>query len=75
MVLSLSIHALVERRLQLAGTLMGGHDVALEVMRYIQGGLIQPIVHEVKLQEIPDRMMDLAACKATVGKIVARIEP
>lgn len=75
MVLNLSIHALVERRLQLAGTLMGGHDVALEVMRYIQGGLIQPIVYEVKLEEIPDRLMDLAACNASVGKIVAKLGP
>lgn len=72
LVLSISIHALVERNLHLTGNLMGDHCASLEVMGYISTGLIQPLITRVTLEDIPDQMQRMVDCKS-IGKIVARI--
>ncbi|KAH6652256.1 hypothetical protein BKA67DRAFT_648140 [Truncatella angustata] len=73
LVLKLFIHALVERNLHLIGSLMGDHSVALEAMRLIENGTIEPLINKVRLEDIAMQMQNLANGKAGIGKIVARI--
>lgn len=56
----------------MTGSLMGGHDVCLQVMEYICDGLIHPMITEVPLEDVPQYLGNLVNC-TSVGKIVARI--
>ncbi|CAG9951557.1 unnamed protein product [Clonostachys rosea f. rosea IK726] len=69
---SLSIHDLVERKLHLTGTLMGGHDVALEVMDYISSGRIRPVIVERKIENVPEILEQIVDCKG-IGKMVVNM--
>lgn len=69
---SLPINALVERNLHLTGTLMGGHEEALEVMEYIVSGQVKPICTEVVLEDVPEQMQKQVDCETT-GKVVVRV--
>lgn len=56
--LSLPIHSVVERDLQLAGYLMGGHREALEVMEYIRSGQIMPRITERSIRaQCPNKLL------------------
>ncbi|CAG9978490.1 unnamed protein product [Clonostachys byssicola] len=67
--ISTPVNSLVERNLRISGTLMGGHQEALEVISYIQSGLISPLTETVPLSKVPEQMQRLLECKVT-GKIV-----
>ncbi|KAH7123494.1 chaperonin 10-like protein [Dactylonectria estremocensis] len=69
---SLPVNVLVERNLHLAGTLMGGHEEALEVMEYIVSGRIKPIITQGVLEDVPEQMQKQVNCE-TIGKAVIRV--
>ncbi|KAH7131320.1 chaperonin 10-like protein [Dactylonectria macrodidyma] len=69
---SLPVNALVERNLHVAGTLMGGHEEALEVMEYIVSGHIKPVTTQGVLEDVPEQMQKQVNCE-TIGKFVVRV--
>ncbi|KAK7413389.1 hypothetical protein QQX98_007766 [Neonectria punicea] len=69
---SLPINTLVERNLHLSGTLMGGHEEALEVMEYLASGRIKPVTTLVALEDVPEQMQKQVNCD-TIGKVVVRV--
>ncbi|SPO07214.1 uncharacterized protein DNG_09908 [Cephalotrichum gorgonifer] len=70
--LSIPLATLVERSLRFEGSLMGGRKEAMEVLQYIRSGLINPIVTEVGLADVPKEMQRLGE-GGVIGKVAVRL--
>lgn len=70
--MSLRVTEMLERQLQIKGTLMGDRFESYEVMDFIRAGKIVPAITEIQMEDIPHYMNQFLQYQDS-GKVVAFI--